>query len=156
MNIDKLHSLKDRICDELEEMSEQGLNMSNLEAIDKLSRTAKNVDKLIKCEESKGYSMDGDWTASGSYSRGRGRYSMSDRYPMDERYSMEDRMNSYGHDDYSENGHAYENRDYRGRYSREDSREKIMESLRTMRENAKDQSERQAITKVINQMNSVR
>lgn len=154
MNIEKMYSLKDRLCDELMELSEQGLNMQNLETMDRLARTIKNIHKLIMLEDAGGYSGDGDWMARGSYGRsyGGGSYGMGrgSIYTGERGYSGDGDMMMDDH------GASYQHRDSMGRYSRSDSREVVMENLRKMRDNAKDNSERSAIAKVMNQMNAMR
>lgn len=79
--MEKLHRLKDLICDELEAYGAKGeLSAGSLDVIDKLSHAAKSLATLIAMEES-GYS--GDWDRrsyrGASYAR-RGRYSRYDGY----------------------------------------------------------------------------
>lgn len=54
----KIKDLKDMLCAELEEYgSKESLTASDLDIVDKLAHTVKNLDKIIM--ESEGYSMDG-------------------------------------------------------------------------------------------------
>lgn len=95
---DKLYTLKEKLCKELDEYSGKDLSPQSLEVIDKLCHAIKNLDKIIdKCEEKEygnsyhmpynPYGMYND----GSYARGRnirrdsmGRYSTG--------YSRDDNM----------------------------------------------------------------
>lgn len=92
----EIHELKNRLCDELEEYGSKGkLDVGDLDVVDKLAHTIKNLDKII---ESYGYSETGrvyDGSYDGmydgrSYARGRdarrdsrGRYSTRRGYSMD-------------------------------------------------------------------------
>lgn len=76
-----LHELKDKLCEELQEIAEkQDMSAGDLEAVHKLTDTIKNIDK-IEMLEADGYSNNGgDWEARGSY----------DGMYRDERYSRHD------------------------------------------------------------------
>ena len=90
-----MYDLRDKLCKELEELSGHDLDMSSLEAIDKLTHSIKCIDTIMAME---GYSRDGRSydDEGGSYRRGRsmttGRYisRASGRYSRD--YSRDDRM----------------------------------------------------------------
>lgn len=75
-----LMKLKELSCKELDEIARKDkLSMSDLEIVDKLSHTYKNLQK-IEMEEGnsqRSYSQDGSWEARGSYDGGNsyGRYS---------------------------------------------------------------------------------
>lgn len=142
MNMDKLYSLKEKLMDELIELSEQGMSMSNLQAIDTISRTVKNIDKVIKCESSSGYSNDGEWSARGSYGGGS--------------YGEMSYGRGYSRDNMNKGGHAYDHMNYSGRYSRNDPHEVVVENLQKMMDNARDQTERSTIMRMINDMNSMK
>lgn len=96
-----IYELKEKLCDELEEYAEKKLDAGSLDVIDKLAHTIKNLDKIIECYESDGYSKDmthdgvayGDgYRMGGSYARGRmnarrdsmGRYSRDNKMMVDE------------------------------------------------------------------------
>ena len=95
-----MHELKEKLCDELEEIARKGeLGAGDLEIIHKLTDTIKNLDKIEMLEDG-GYSRDGDWEMEGrgSYERGasyrgRKRDSMG-RYSRDGRYGPTTRMYS--------------------------------------------------------------
>ena len=92
-----MHELKEKLCDELEEIARKGeLGAGDLEIVHKLTDTIKNLDKIEMLEEDGGYSRAGDWEADmrgtygrGSSYRGRKRDSMG-------RYSRDGRMYSRG------------------------------------------------------------
>ena len=96
-----LHELKEKLCDELEEIARKGeLGAGDLEIIHKLTDTIKNLDKIEMLEDGGGYSQAGDWEMEGrgSYERGssyrgRKRDSMG-RYSRDGRYGPTTRMYS--------------------------------------------------------------
>ena len=59
--------LRDTLCRELDEIAEKGeLSAGDLETVDKLTHTMKNLDKIMMGE---GYSSAGDWYAMGNYGR---------------------------------------------------------------------------------------
>ena len=67
-----MNELREMLCEELDEITAKGkLNMSDLDAVHKLTDTIKNIDKIGALNE--GYSSDGGWNASGTYSRNRDR-----------------------------------------------------------------------------------
>lgn len=102
----KIYSLKDRLCEELESYgSRDKLDASDIEIIDTLAYTIKNIDKIIAVYEEDEYRaadrnrysyeasrMAYPWNImdrGGSYARGRGRSyyrSSGDRNSYDESY----------------------------------------------------------------------
>ena len=69
--MDYMHDLKDKLCQELEEIARKPeMGAGDLEIIHKLTDTIKNICKIDMLEEDGGYSRDGDWEARGSYNRG--------------------------------------------------------------------------------------
>lgn len=75
----ELHDLKERLVDELKDYGRKDMTSGNLDVIDKLTHTIKNLCKII---EDEGYSGTYPYAYSdGSYTRRRdsmGRYSRSD------------------------------------------------------------------------------
>lgn len=70
-----LHTLKEKLCAELEKYSSKEITASNLEYIDKLAHAAKNVQKLIEGGEYSGtYAMRRDYPRRDAM----GRYSSAD------------------------------------------------------------------------------
>ena len=134
--------LYDYVCDELQEVEKDGLKASNLDSTDKLVNIKKNLLKIEKYED-EGYSMDGGyWTAEGSYADGmgnmrnysgarRGEHWVRGHYSRDG-YRMNDRR-MYGAD-YS----MARRRDSRGRYSRDDAKEHMLDKLGEMMPMADD------------------
>ena len=60
-----MHELKDKLCEELEEIARKGeLGAGDLEIVHKLTDTIKNIDKIEMLEEDDGYSRDGDYDGS--------------------------------------------------------------------------------------------
>lgn len=119
-----IEELKHRLCEELEELSEKGnLSVSDLEKVDLLAHSVKNLDKILMGESR--YSNSGNWYAEGDYGR------------------------DYHHGGDSYRGRR---RDSMGRYSRGDAREDIAEKLRRMRDEADDSQTREAIEAAIRKM----
>lgn len=130
-----MYELKEKLCDELEEIARKGeLGAGDLEIIHKLTDTIKNIDKISMLEDGDGYSQAGDWEMEGRSSyergasyRGRKRDSMG-RYSRDGRYGPTTRM-----------------------YSRADVRDGMMAQLEEMMDHASEQERailRQAMDKL--------
>ena len=130
-----MHELKEKLCDELEEIARKGeLGAGDLEIIHKLTDTIKNLDKIEMLEDGGGYSQAGDWEMEGrgSYERGssyrgRKRDSMG-RYSRDGRYGPTTRM-----------------------YSRAEAKDGMMAQLEEMMDHASEQERtilRQAMDKL--------
>ena len=122
-----LEELKDMLMEELEKCSKKGeLSAGSLEVIDKLAHAVKSIDTIMAME---GYSEE-----SGNYgARGRGRNAQRDSRG---RYA-----DGYG-------GYR-EGRMYR-RY-RDDAREDLVEQLKEMEMEAKDEESRRMVQKWIRQ-----
>ena len=123
-----MHELKEKLCEELEEIARKPeMSAGDLEAAHKLTDTIHNIDKIEMLEEDDGYSRAGNWEADmrGTYARGssyRGR--------------KRDSMGRYSRD---------------GRYSRHASPD-MMDKLQTMMDNASTERERDAIRRLMNEM----
>ena len=123
-----MHELKEKLCMELDEIAKKPeMSAGDLEAAHKLTDTIKNIDKIEMLEEDDGYSRAGNWEADmrGTYARGssyRGR--------------KRDSMGRYSRD---------------GRYSRHASPD-MMDKLQTMMDNASTERERDAIRRLMNEM----
>lgn len=128
-----MHELKEKLCDELDEIARKGeLGAGDLEIIHKLTDTIKNLDKIEMLEDG-GYSQAGDWEADmrGTYGRGssyRGR--------------KRDSMGRYSRD----------GRGGRGGYSRHDAKEAMMEQMEMLMEQAGSEREREAIRRCMGQL----
>ena len=92
--------LKETLCKELEEYGRKGkMNAGDLDVIDKLSHTIKNLDKIIENYDgeysNRGYSMrGGNYNVRGEYSNryDDGRYSMARKRDAMGRYSSHNDM----------------------------------------------------------------
>lgn len=158
----ELYELKETLCKNLEEYGrKKDLKAGDLDVIDKLSHSIKNLDKVIEKYEEEEYSGA---RGRGSSARrdSRGRYSsamgMMDRdgYSMRGDYSNERGGYSNERGGYSnERGGNYSNRsEYsnRGGYSRNSNM--IME-LRELMEDAPDERTRMEFDKFIRKMESM-
>lgn len=135
--MDYMHELKEKLCDELDEIARKGeLGAGDLEIVHKLTDTIKNLDKIEMLEDG-GYSQAGDWEIEGrAYNRGNS-YARRKRDSMG-RYSRDGRMMRGGYRD--------------GRmYSRADARDGMMAQLEEMMDHASEQERailRQAMDKL--------
>lgn len=123
MGMKALEHLRELLCSELEEYKTKNkLGMSDIEIVNKLTDTIKNIDKIEMLEEGDGeysqrYSRDGNWNAHGSYDNGNS-YA---RHYVRGHYSRDD---GYG-GNYS-----------RGRYSRDDGKQEMIQQIEEMMQNA--------------------
>lgn len=127
--MEKLYELKDRLCEELEEIARKpDMGPGDLELIHKLTDTIKNIGKIEMLEEEGGYSQedgrDDGYGRGMSYARGRGGYNRGVRNTR---------------------------RDSRGRYSRDDGRSAMMEHLEAALDSASDQ-DRETIKRFMRQL----
>lgn len=127
--MEKIYELKDRLCEELEEIARKpDMGPGDLEIIHKLTDTIKNIGKIEMLEEEGGYSRDDGYDAGGygrgsSYARGRG----------------------------GRRGGRTTRRDGMGRYSRDDGRSEMMEHIEAALDAADDQ-DREAIKRFMRQL----
>lgn len=118
------NELRDTLCRELDEIAEKGeLSAGDLETVDKLTHTLKNLDKIMMGGE---YSNAGDWYAMGNYGRD-------------------------GYRDEYRGGNSYRGRkrDSMGRYSRADATDDMADKLRRMMDDAPDSRTREALEKAL-------
>ena len=135
-----MHELKEKLCDELEEIARKGeLGAGDLEIIHKLTDTIKNLDKIGMLED--GYSQAGDWEIEGrAYNRGS---------------SYANRGKHYVRGHYSRDGYSMEGRGNRGGYSRHDAKEAMMEQMEVLMDQAGSEREREAIRRCMSQLEQV-
>lgn len=142
-----MHKVYEYLCDELKALekkaeSGQKLSMAELEYLNKLTETKKNLLKIEMLEEDSEYSN----AMGGSYARG-GR---GNSY-----YSMDDGMDMRG-GSYARGRGRNARRDAMGRYSRESGYSRagddFMMELRELMEDAPDEHKRQKIQRLINEM----
>ena len=130
-----MYELKDKLCKELDEIANKPeMGSGDLEIIHKLTDTIKNICKIDMLEEDGGYSRDGDWEARGVYNRGSS-YRGRKRDSMG-RYSRDGRM-------YPRDG---------GMYSRDSAKERMMDHLEDMMQEAGSEKEREAIRRCMSQL----
>lgn len=132
--MDYMHELKEKLCEELEEIARKGeLGAGDLEIIHKLTDTIKNLDKIEMLEDGGGYSQAGDWEIEGrAYNRGNS-YARRKRDSMG-RYSRDGRM-------------------IPGRmYSRADAKEDMMDQMEDLMSQAGSEREREAIRRCMKQL----
>lgn len=122
--MEKMYELKEKLCEELDKVSEEmvrkpGLNAGDLEFAHMLSDTIKNIDKIDRLEDD-GYSRDGGGYDRGmSYARGRGGRNVR--------------------------------RDNRGRYSRDDGRSEMLEHIEMAIDSA-DERDREKIKRFMREL----
>jgi hypothetical protein len=145
-----MHKLKEKLMDELYDYEEKikknpnaRMNDMELEKVHKISDTVKNLCKIEMLEDGEGYSEDGGhWMARGNYGGGHGTHG----------------MHSYNDGGYNEGGSSYAcgrryaKRDSMGRYSRDDGKNDIIESLEDMMDDASTEKERRALRECISTM----
>ena len=106
--MDKLYELKDKLCEELDEMAGKPLNAQNLDLIYKLASAAKNVEKVLMAKEEGGYS---DRSYRSGYCRGgdggsydSGSYDEGGSYARGRMRAPRDSMGRYSGEGYSRHG----------------------------------------------------
>lgn len=125
--MEKMERLRDMLCEELDNITEQGdITTGSLDIINKLTHSIKSIDTIMAMEEA---SYDGSYR-DGSYRDG----SYYDGYS---------RRGSYAR------GRRNARRDNRGRYSRTDSKEQIAEQLEDIMDETTDPSVKQALQKAL-------
>ena len=148
--MEELYKLKETLCNELEEYSKKGkMSAGDLEIVDKLSHTIKNIDKIIEKYDESEYSGATGYSNRMSY--GRGGYSNE----RGGRGGYSNERGGYSNNDYSMARGRGSNarRDSRGRYSGEgySGHDMVME-LREMMEEAPDERTRMEFDKFIRKM----
>lgn len=117
MGYKAMEDLKEMVCRELDEIAEKGqLSAGDLDAVHKLVVTKEKLLRIEELEQDLGYSQEGDWRASGTYSRDGGN------------------MQSYGH---GGGRNSYGRHYVRGHYSRNgysmaEAKEDIRERMQSM------------------------
>lgn len=141
-----LYELKEKLMDHLEEYSKKDLTGSNLEIVDKLSHTIKNLCKIIEdMEEAEGESY-ADGMGGGSYRSS---------------YARNGRGGSYRGGNYSRRGMSYADRRGRGSDARRDSMGRyssdgdLVHVLREMRDDVPDEKTRIEFDHFIRKMESM-
>lgn len=141
--MENLYRLKDALMNSLEELDtlKSGkLKMGELEALNYITDTIKNIDKICMLEEDGGYSGAGNWDAHMT-----GEYGNS--YRRDRRYSRDGRESG---ESYNDGGSSYANRrrNY-SNYSYAGGKEVVMKHLEKAMDNATEAKEREAIERAM-------
>lgn len=160
-----MHKLKENLKEKLYDFEEKvernpkaEMSMQELQKVNLISDTVKNLCKIDILEEGEGYSEDTDFMGEGrmygtSYARGgRGRGRNAKRDIMG-RYSSDDGMSyndGYRGSSYARGGQG----GYRGGqgYSRDDAKEHLVKKAEEMLEMASDPKERRMIEKFIDEL----
>lgn len=141
------YDIKEMLCKELKEYAHKGeLSAGSLDVIHKLTDTIKNLDKIEMLEEYEDY--DESYDDGGSYARGRGRNAKRDRMG---RYSREGEGGGYNRGNSYARGGSY-GRDDGMMYSRDDGKEEILRSVREMMREARNDHEREAYRRVLDEL----
>lgn len=134
--MDKLYDLKDKLCQELEEIARKpDMGAGDLEVLHKLTDTIKNIDKICLLEEEGGYSeaVDGGDYGRGSSYANRGRHYVRGHYSRD-----------------GENG-MVRRRDGWVRYSREDGRSEMLAHIERALDSA-DERDREKLKRLLREL----
>lgn len=92
----ELYEIKEKLCEELEQYNNKEMTKTNLEVVDKLAHTIKNLGKIIEMyDEEEGYSSMNGYNQGNSYAQGR---SYRRSYARD-RNARRDSMGRYSRDD---------------------------------------------------------
>lgn len=138
----ELYELKETLCEELKEYSRKGkMSAGDLEVVDKLTHTIKNLDKIIEAYEESDYSEERRRGGSyrGSYEGG----SYRNAYDDGRNYRIE---GSYAR------GRQNARRDSMGRYTRDD---RMLHELRELMEEAPDDRTKMEFERFIKKMESM-
>jgi len=132
--MEKLYELKETLCEELEKYgAKDKMSAGDLEVVDKLTHTIKNLDKIIEK-----YDEEGEYSNSGRYAR--------EAYPVRD---MGEYSNRRGRG-------ANAKRDSMGRYaSRYSMDHGMLADLREMMEDAPDEKTRQEFERFIRKMETM-
>jgi len=137
--MEKLHELKEKLWDELEELAEKReMGAGDLEVIHKITDTIKNIDKICMLEDGEGYSEAVD---GGDYGRGSS-YANRGKHYVRGHYSRDGGMDRGGYSS---------RRDSRGRYSRDDGRSEMMEHIEMAIDSA-DERDREKIKRFMREL----
>lgn len=138
--MENMHKLKDTLCRELDEFARRdSIESYDLDTIHKLTDTIKNLDKIEMLEDG-GYSqarVGGNRGGMRTYARDGedGGYGYEDSFGDNDGYSM-----------------ARRRRDERGRYSRDDGRDDMVNRLEEMMSRAGSDRDREEIRRMIERM----
>ena len=136
MSMQSMEQLHDKLCKELDNIANRGeLSASMLETTDKLSRTIKNLEKIMMHNEGEEYEASYRYGGR-SYRDGGYRDSYDDGSYARGRDARRDNMGRYSRDG----------------YSRHEGKSEMIEQLRDMMNSAPDEKTRQEFERMIRQM----
>lgn len=150
-----LDRIKEMLYAELEEYAERGeLSAGSLDVLHKLTDTIKNIDKIEMLEEEGGYSREGGGSYDGGNSGARGgrrggRHYVRGHYSRDSGGSY-DSGDSYGGGSYGRGG-SYA----RGGYSRDDGKQRMMQQMEQMLQQADNDRQRDVIRHCMDQLERI-
>lgn len=124
--MNELYELKESLCDILKEYSKKDMSANNLNTIDTITHTIKNLDKIIETYEEQENGYSGRYYYDGMNTNG-----MNNRRSYNRGY----------------NNGSYARRDGRGRYSRDGA--DMASQLRELMEDAPDDRTRQEFQRFI-------
>ena len=138
--------VRERLCREFDEIAAKpDMSIGDLEMLHKLTDTIKNLDKIEMLE-------DGDY----SQARGGGNRGGMRNYARDGGGNSYADGNSYGYEDsFGDNdgySQARRRRDERGRYSRDDGRDDMVNRLEEMMSRVSSDRDREEIRRMIERM----
>ena len=134
--MEDMHKLKEMLKKELSQHARRGeLSAGSLDAVHKITDTIKNLDKIEMLEE---YAESDDDYEGRTSSRRRGTHYVRGHY-------------SRGDGSYDD-GYSYDGGSSGRRYSYDGGKDKMLQHLREMMENASTEKEREALRKCIDQL----
>lgn len=123
--------IRENLCQELDEFArKKDFNTNDLEAIQKLTDSIKNIDKIFMLEDSSEYSNMGDWEMEG-----RGTYGHGNSYAK-----ARDSRGRYTRPNYS----------FHSGY--EETKEKVLDQLEELLQTTSREKEKDAICRCIEQL----
>ena len=144
--MEELYKLKQTLCNELEEYSKkEKMSAGDLDVVDKLSHTIKNIDKIIEKYDEDEYSGMGGYSNRMSYTRGGNGY--SNERMMDRNYSMARGGRGRGSNARRDSMGRYTSR--RGGMSYDDG---MIEELRDLMDRAPDEPTRREFQKLVTKL----
>ena len=163
MSMRAFEELHETLCGYVDEIARKGeLSVGDLDSADKLTSTIKNILEIFCMREEGGYSEDGGMYGGG-YSRGRGGNNYDDYSNAGGSASYANRGQHYVRGHYSSDGGnmgggysgrrgSGQRRDARGRYSRDDGTEHMVNQLEQMMGDVSDPRIQQAFQRFIQQI----
>lgn len=132
--MDVLDIIYDKACCELEEIGKkEKLDSKDVELMDKFVDIIKDIEEMSGSQDQIGYSQTGSYNNGSSYGRGMRMNRMSPMYNR-----------SYGRGSYG--------RSMNNGYSRDESKDMMLEHLQEVMDMAVDEKDRKAVSRLMQQM----